>query len=285
MNYNKSKEHLEKHSSKEYHQRAGDRAYNFVKNYSNPQESVDSRLTDVGDRNYQLINFNTSILPVIAEAVITCARQRIPLQGHKQDKTDFDSPPLSKEGNFMAVLRLLTKNIPELKEHLTSGPRNARYISKTVQNELIEIAADQIREFYRECLKNSPHFAIIGDKVTSHGKEILSVCLRFLQAANFRVKPEKHQVLLDFHFLEHITRQAIAKDILDALETHAIDVKNCRAQAYDTTASMSSSRTGIQSNIKRVAHDADYQGCCLHSLNLVTCSSSQITSMKNMIDH
>ena len=36
LNCNKSKEHLEKHSSKEYHQRAGDRAYNFVKNYSNP---------------------------------------------------------------------------------------------------------------------------------------------------------------------------------------------------------------------------------------------------------
>ena len=71
--------------------------------------------------------------------------------------------------------------------------------------------------------------------------------MRFLQVdhANFRVKPEKHEVLLDFHFLERITGQAIAKGILDVLETHAIDVKNCRAQAYDTTASMSSSRTGV----------------------------------------
>ena len=62
LNYNKSKEHLEKHSRKEYHQCAADRAYNSVKNYSNPQQRVDSRLTDVGDRN---CNFNTSILPVI----------------------------------------------------------------------------------------------------------------------------------------------------------------------------------------------------------------------------
>ena len=220
-----------------------------MKNYSNPQQRVDSRLTDVGDRNF---DFNTSILPVIAEAVTTCARQRISLQGHKQDKIGFNSPPLNNEGNFIAVLRLLTKNIPELKEHLTSGPRNARYISKAVQNELIEIAADQIRKFYRECLKNSPHFAIIGDKVTSQGKEILSVCLQFLQVnhANFRVKPEKHEVLLDFHFFERITGQAIAKGILDFLETHAVDVKNCRAQAYDTTASMRSSRTGVQSHIR-----------------------------------
>ena len=54
-----------------------------------------------------------------------------------------------------------------------------------------------------------------------------------------RVKPEKHEVLLDFHFIERITGQAIAKGILDVLETHAVDLKNCRAQAYDTTASMS----------------------------------------------
>ena len=91
--------------------------------------------------------------------------------------------------------------------------------------------------------------------------------MRFLQVddAYFRVKPEKHEVLLDFHFLERIMGQTIAKDILDVLETHAVDVKNCRAQAYDITASMSSSRTGVQSHIKRVAPDADYQGCCLHS--------------------
>ena len=255
-----------------------------MKNYSSPQQKVDGRLTNVGDRNF---NFNTSILPVTAEAMIKSARQRVPFQRHKQDKIDFDSPPLNNEGNFIAVLRLLAKNIPELKEHLTSGPRNARYISKTVQNELIEIAADQIREFYRECLKSSPHFAIIGDEVTSHGKEILSVCFRFLQVdhANFRVKPEKHEALLDFHFLEHITGQAIAKGILDVLDTHSIDVKNCKAQAYDTTTSMSSSRTGVQSHIKRVAPDEDYQGCCLNSLNLVMCSSSQIALMKNMIDH
>ena len=48
---------------------------------------------------------------------------------------------------------------------------------------------------------------------------------------------------------------------------------------------MSSSRTGVQPHINRVTPDTDYQGCCLHSFNLVICSSSQITSMKNLIDH
>ena len=67
-------------------------------------------------------------------------------------------------------------------------------------------------------------------------------------------------------------------------EKHKIDIRNCRGQAYDTTSSMSSSSVGVQAHIKRVAPDTDYQGCCLHSLNLVICKSSQIMAIRNMFD-
>ena len=173
-----------------------------------------------------------------------------------------------------------------LNEHLTSGPRNAKYTSKTIQNEILEIAADQIREFYRTCLKKCPHFAVMADEVTSHGKEILSVCLRLLEIdnVNFQVKPKKHELLLDFSFLQRITGQSIAQSILSVLEKHGIDIKSGRGQAYDTTSSMSSARVGVQAHIKRMAPDADYQGCCLRSLNLVICKSSQISAIRNMFD-
>ncbi|XP_062501846.1 uncharacterized protein LOC134178950 [Corticium candelabrum] len=113
------------------------------------------------------------------------------------------------------------------------------------------------------------------------------VCLlRFLevQKGNFELKPKKHEVLLDFAFLQRITGESIAQGILCVLEKHKIDIRNCRGQAYDTTSSMSSSSVGVQAHIKRVAPDADYQGCCLHSLNLVICKSSQIAAIRNMFD-
>ena len=56
------------------------------------------------------------------------------------------------------------------------GPKNAKYTSKTIQNEILEIAANQVHTFYRTCLQKCPHYSLIADKVTSHGKEILSVC-------------------------------------------------------------------------------------------------------------
>lgn len=229
VKYNKSKEICRKHAQTDYHSRAVTRAYHFRTNYSNPEQRIDSRLSDmhINARNFRL---NSEALPAIVEAVIMCAMQRIALQGHQQDKIDFGSAPLHNEGNFIAIVRLLARNNLCLNEHLTSGPRNAKYTSKTIQNEILEIAADQIREFYRTCLKKCPHFAVMADEVTSHGKEILSVCLRLLEIdnVNFQVKPKKHELLLDFSFLQRITGQSIAQSILSVLEKHGIDIKSCR---------------------------------------------------------
>ena len=180
---------------------------------------------------------------------------RIALQGHQQDKIEFASPPRHNEGNFISILRLLSKCNSDLKEHLLNGPKNARYISKTIQNEILGIAADQIREFYRRCLRKSPHFSIMADEVTSHGKE------SFLEVyhSDFQTKPHKHEALVDFCFLTRITGESIAENILKVLENHQINIKNCRGQASDTTSSMSSPRTGVQSHIKKHAPDTDYR--------------------------
>lgn len=213
-------------------------------------------------------------------------RQKLALQGHKQDKVDFSSPPTSNEGNFIAMVRLIAKVDHDFERHLVSGPKNAKYVSKTVQNEIICIAANQIRDFFKKCLSRSPHFSIMADEVTSNGKEILAVCLRFLEIdhSNYQLKPQKHEVLLDFAFLNRITGKSIAEKIIEILAKHDISIANCKGQAYDTTASMSSGRCGVQSFIKEKAPYASFQGCCLHSLNLVICKSTRITSVRNMLD-
>ena len=124
---------------------------------------------------------------------------------------------------------MLAEANSDLKEQLVSGPKNAKYTSKTIQNEILGIAANQIQDFYCGCLRKSPHFSIMADEVTSHGKGILAVCLRFLEIdhLNFQVKPQKHEALLDLSFLTRITGKSIAEGILNVLEVHDVDVRNC----------------------------------------------------------
>lgn len=85
---------------------------------------------------------NKAILPHIVDAVLFCANQQIGLRGHRNDKVSFDDTPTANEGNFIAILRILAESNPVLKDHLKAGPNNARYTSKTIQNEIIEISAN-----------------------------------------------------------------------------------------------------------------------------------------------
>lgn len=74
-------------------------------------------MSDIGMKNLTL---NSKLLPVIVDTLLTCARQKLAFQGHKQDKIDFSCPPTTNEGNFIAILRLLAKADGDLERHLIS---------------------------------------------------------------------------------------------------------------------------------------------------------------------
>lgn len=280
-NYNKSKEKLDGHESTDYHNKAQERAMLIKAQLQNIENRIDVQLDQVTSQN---VRRNQSILPNIVDVVSLCAKQQIPLRGHRDHKIQFTEAPTCNEGNFIAIIRLLSETNSNLKEHLERGPRNAQYTSKTIQNEVIEVMAEEIRKHFRECLAQCPHFSLIADETTSHGREILSVCLRFLDFVSSPNKPVKREVLIDLRDLHRATGKVIASALLESLEKHSISITDCRGQAYDTTSSMSSSNKGVQAEIARHAPDADYQGCCLHSLNLVICHACDMRSIQNMLD-
>ncbi|KAK2558879.1 Zinc finger MYM-type protein 1, partial [Acropora cervicornis] len=210
--------------------------------------------------------------------------QQIPFRGHRDDKIQFKQEPTDNEGNFTTIIRLLAKSNPGLKDHLEHGPQNARYTSKTLQNEVIAVMANLIRDYFCQCFEKCPHFSFIADETTSHGQEILSVCLRFLDFVEDPCCPIKREVLIDLCDLTRTTGKAIATRLTESLKKHKIDIANCRGQAYDTTSSMSSSKKGVEAEIAKCAPDADSQGCCLHALNLAICHACEIRPIQNMMD-
>ena len=81
--------------------------------------------------------FNSKL---IVESVLLCAKQRIALQAHRQDKIDFSREASHYKGYFIASLRLLAKSNHILNKHLVAGPKNA----KTIQNEILLLLADRL---------------------------------------------------------------------------------------------------------------------------------------------
>ena len=150
-NYNKSKELLDGHESKEYHKRCIERACSIRAQQSNVKNRIDVQVNQQATQN---VHKNLLILPHIIDAVMLCAKQQIALRGHRDDKIDFSTPATRNEGNFIAIVRTLASSNPALKDYLVSGPKNARYTSKTIQNEIINISANLIRDHFRQCLSD-----------------------------------------------------------------------------------------------------------------------------------
>ena len=77
---------------------------------------------------------NRMYISTIAQVVVLCARQGIALRGHDESSTS------TNKGNFVEIVELLASVMPELERKFRSLPKNAKYTSKVVQNDLLKAA-------------------------------------------------------------------------------------------------------------------------------------------------
>lgn len=130
----------------QYHKDAMMAGSEFKDCLKNPEQSVPFMISASNQSQY---GNNIHIQRSTVDTVLLCGKQNISLRGHRDTFSD-DTLSVSKKGNFVAILQLMASNDSLLQTHLNSGPRNASYTSKTIQNEII--TGDQIRTNMTECL-------------------------------------------------------------------------------------------------------------------------------------
>ena len=84
---------------------------------------------------------------VTVQIVMLCGIQGLAFRGHRDDKiiwTDVGEEH-PNEGNFVELVRFRAETDPTLAQHLANSPRNARYTSKTIQNVLVKVVGNTIR--------------------------------------------------------------------------------------------------------------------------------------------
>ena len=121
-------------------------------------------------------------ISTIAQVVVLCARQGIALRGHDESSTS------TNKGNFVEIVELLASVMPEVERKFCSLPKNAKYTSKVVQNDLLKAAADVVLKEITEEIKDSEGYAVIADETRDISKvEQLALCLRYV-SKNLDVK-------------------------------------------------------------------------------------------------
>ncbi|XP_050517882.1 52 kDa repressor of the inhibitor of the protein kinase-like [Diabrotica virgifera virgifera] len=222
------------------------------------------------------------LIPII-KTIMFCGMQNIPLRGHRDDGqllNETDSEP-HREGNFRALLRFrIDAGDKQLEEHVKSCGKNASYISKTIQNDLISCCGEVITNQIVSQITYAQFFTIIADETTDMStKEQLSICLRYLDKLTLEIKED----FIMFIDVVDLTGENIAQKILEALDSLSINIADCRGQAYDGGSNMSGKFQGAQARIRKIQPLAMYSHCASHRLNLVISKACTIPAIRNAV--
>ncbi|CAF0853494.1 unnamed protein product [Didymodactylos carnosus] len=190
--------------------------------YKSRQKSNTSVINVLEKQRAEQILYNRSKLIKISSAILLCAKQLIALRGHDER---IDS---NNRGNLIEILKWCAKTDPLAKAVLEESAANATYISHHIQNELLSIMANQIRDNIAEKL-NGNVYVLLADEATdvSHNKQ-LSICLRAVDD-QYKIK----EYFMGFVRLCRFDAATLAKEISDFLIKHNISFSMCIAQCYD----------------------------------------------------
>ncbi len=259
-------------TKEEYHQRAI--TTEFIIRYKDPSQSVGTMLNSQVQRTMAK---NLKVIESLFKVAILCGKQGLAMRGHRDDGVHWeDEGEASNEGNFVQLVRFRAETDEVLADHLSMCPRNARYTSKTIQNELLTVAGNKIRTDILEEVKSAKFYSIIADEVTDvSNKEEWSLVIRYIHDGQIR------EVFVDFLQVERITGKFLGNAILKWLRNHSISPADMRGQCYDGASNMSGARSGAKAVVQKDAPKAMYIHCAAHRLNLSIVSACGIQAFKN----
>ena len=76
----------------------------------------------------------------------------------------------------------------------------------------------------------------------------------------------------------------LGQNIVEILRSNEIAMADCREQAYDGAAAMSSDRCGSEAEVRKEAPNAAYTHCRSHVINLAIVAACKNRSISNMMD-
>jgi hypothetical protein len=231
------------HCNTQYHKDAVTAGKNFLSTYHCPKKDVCNLINE--ERYVQAQQNREKLIPIV-KTVLFLGRQNIPLRGHRDDgpvSLESESTVFSNEGNFKALLRFrVDAGDKVLEKHLNTASSRSTYVSKTIQNEIIDCCKDEITEAILSRVTQAGLYSIIFDETTdSSNKAQVSLVLRYVHFG------KEIQIREDFiTFIDAFADMMTAEDIDVDDENLDCDQDNSRIEdeLADNELSMSGENLG-----------------------------------------
>ncbi|XP_033229503.1 zinc finger MYM-type protein 1-like [Belonocnema kinseyi] len=215
------------HQTKRNHLDASDDAHNFKLIYENKKTDVTIEI-DQSQKRLQLEN-RKKLTPII-RAALFCCRQGLALRGRRDDgRLPLDMAE-ENDGNFRALLRFAADNGDvALQEHLKVVGGNATYLSRAIQNEIIDPGAEIITRDLVRRINETKCFTVTADETSNvSGIEQFTIGARFVQDIGGR-----HTIREDFLCfvpVEDVTGADLANTLLTTLQKLGVDTHFMKRQ-------------------------------------------------------
>ena len=185
----------------------------------------------------------------------------------------------NNNGNFLKMIELLAEFDPVMEQHvrrvLRKEERQATYLSKTIQNELIDVISNNIRQYILKAVRKSKYYSIILDCTPDASKtEQMTMIIRYVSINQTSDDSRTSDVVINENFLgfvpiEKSSGSELTKVLLEELSTLELPLQDMRGQGYDNGSNMKGAHSGVQVRIRNMNPRAFYVPCSSHSLNLV----------------
>ena len=281
ISYRKAGERFKKHQNNVYHLNAISQGKALVANSVSVDERLSSQRKQERERQRQSeIDYRRRLEPVI-DTVLVLGVQEMAFRGHR-DSGDLDlnsNPESEKDSNLRALLRYRALGDKQLHEDINNVPGNCELRSPSIQNEIIQVCGDIIKESILTDIKKAGIYSIIADSTADASTmEQLVIAMRYVTEDG-----TMREELVGFLNPSVTTGAALAADITRCMGRLGLSVANLRGQAYDGCGNMSGHIKGVQAIIKESNPLALYTHCASHKLNLALGRALSVPCIRKML--
>ncbi|XP_065639536.1 uncharacterized protein LOC136072291 [Hydra vulgaris] len=202
---------------------------NMLQSRSNSKKKLIE--VDIHNLRKKLIISNRNKLIPIIKTIIFLGRNDIAFRGHCDDsKYHSNIGKTCKNnigiGNFVELLNFcIEAGDIVLEHHIRSAPKDATYISKTTQNELIEYFGKTIKEVLINKIKKEGYFSILCDGASNCSNvEQQSLVIRYIDCDNV--------ICEDFLWFIECKSGTTGLSLAQNSEANALDVSKVKPRLY-----------------------------------------------------
>ena len=223
-----------------------------------------SILSKLQESHKHCVKENREYLKVIIECLMFTAQQNIAQRGHDEQRDDLSNSSDVNRGNFLELIHLRCKDIAWLKDKLYSQlQKHAQWTSPVIQNELLQIIADLIRERITNDVRASGWYGIILDETSDISRtEQVSLCL------SFALNGTKKEAFIGFYSTKSTEGEVLYELVKSSITELNLDLKNIVGKAFDGAANMNGVHKGLSTRMKECSPFGIYVHCYGHVLNL-----------------